>query len=336
MILLISIISLLLHSYAAQSLPTYLYFNGIHQNDDYASITCSPQTQPLTILKNTIKQLAPQARQELINQIVAYQVVEHVLLSRELHLLTKQDLQKLNAIIINKLPIAAEHCYPHYKPGMLRKDSRIKSLFDGYAWEHLEDNDLKTWAEISVRLFFENLTLDALYPLLINQEQAVVNKIYVVYHRPEVIEKSFTDAMLELHDACKNKEDAFSIATRLHFKLVRIHPFCDGNGRTSRLFLNFILMKLGHMPIYVDNKEEYIKLMNNSTVYDYTELRNFIEMRSQKQKIPLNELQKSICVAHADYKQKLTFLYELLIPENSDSSIYLEEISDTVIKYLFT
>jgi Fic family protein len=35
-------------------------------------------------------------------------------------------------------------------------------------------------------------------------------------------------------------------AGQAHFKLVDIHPFVDGNGRTARLLMNFILMKYGY------------------------------------------------------------------------------------------
>jgi Fic family protein len=36
------------------------------------------------------------------------------------------------------------------------------------------------------------------------------------------------------------------IAADLHFELVRIHPFVDGNGRTSRLVMSFWLMQNGY------------------------------------------------------------------------------------------
>lgn len=44
-------------------------------------------------------------------------------------------------------------------------------------------------------------------------------------------------------------------ATLLHGEFVKIHPFIDGNGRTSRLLLNFELMKNGHPPIIIKNEE---------------------------------------------------------------------------------
>lgn len=38
-------------------------------------------------------------------------------------------------------------------------------------------------------------------------------------------------------------------ATYLHAKLIDIHPFADGNGRTARLVQNLYLIALGHPPI---------------------------------------------------------------------------------------
>lgn len=44
-------------------------------------------------------------------------------------------------------------------------------------------------------------------------------------------------------------------ATLLHGEFVKIHPFIDGNGRTSRLLLNFELMKDGYSPIIIKKDE---------------------------------------------------------------------------------
>jgi Fic family protein len=44
-------------------------------------------------------------------------------------------------------------------------------------------------------------------------------------------------------------------ATLLHGEFVKIHPFMDGNGRTSRLLLNFELMKNGYTPVIIKNEE---------------------------------------------------------------------------------
>jgi Fic family protein len=50
-------------------------------------------------------------------------------------------------------------------------------------------------------------------------------------------------------------------AALLHIIFVGIHPFIDGNGRTSRLLLNLELMKNGYPPIVIRN-ENRIKYYN--------------------------------------------------------------------------
>jgi Fic family protein len=50
-------------------------------------------------------------------------------------------------------------------------------------------------------------------------------------------------------------------AALLHIIFVGIHPFIDGNGRTSRLLLNLELMKSGYPPLIIRN-ENRIKYYN--------------------------------------------------------------------------
>ena len=54
-------------------------------------------------------------------------------------------------------------------------------------------------------------------------------------------------------------------ATLIHGEFVKIHPFIDGNGRASRLLLNFELMKNGYPPIIIKNEER-------ATYYDALDL----------------------------------------------------------------
>lgn len=46
------------------------------------------------------------------------------------------------------------------------------------------------------------------------------------------------------------------LAGAVHNMLVRTHPFTDGNGRTSRVIMNWILMKKKYPMFYIDNKEK--------------------------------------------------------------------------------
>ena len=67
-----------------------------------------------------------------------------------------------------------------------------------------------------------------------------------------------TDLMQELIEEYNNNwEDYHPVvrATLLHGEFVKIHPFIDGNGRASRLLLNFELMRNGYTPIIIKNED---------------------------------------------------------------------------------
>lgn len=68
-------------------------------------------------------------------------------------------------------------------------------------------------------------------------------------------------------------------ATLLHGEFVKIHPFVDGNGRTSRLLLNFELMKNGYTPIIIkkENRAEYYEVLDYAhTTMDYGRILKFV------------------------------------------------------------
>ena len=63
-------------------------------------------------------------------------------------------------------------------------------------------------------------------------------------------------------------------AALLHGELVKIHPFVDGNGRTSRLLMNLDLMSGGYVPLIIkkENRLKYYEALDKAhTTNDYTD-----------------------------------------------------------------
>jgi Fic family protein len=52
----------------------------------------------------------------------------------------------------------------------------------------------------------------------------------------------------------------FVLSTMFHHKFEKIHPFMDGNGRTGRMLLNYILLKKEHPPLMIRKKNRLIYL----------------------------------------------------------------------------
>ena len=65
------------------------------------------------------------------------------------------------------------------------------------------------------------------------------------------------------------------VAAMLHYRFVLIHPFDDGNGRVSRLLMNYHLMKNGLPPVVIktDDKKNYLAALNKA---DTGELNAFV------------------------------------------------------------
>jgi len=61
----------------------------------------------------------------------------------------------------------------------------------------------------------------------------------------------------------KNELHPLELAAWCHWKLVRIHPFQDGNGRVARILMNFVLHKNSYAMIDIKTKErqQYIKAL---------------------------------------------------------------------------
>ncbi|HHX70675.1 MAG TPA: hypothetical protein GX708_21815 [Gallicola sp.] len=94
-----------------------------------------------------------------------------------------------------------------------------------------------------------------------------------------------------------NKMDPFEKEARFHIEFIRIHPFEDGNGRTSRLLLNFNLLKQLQAPVIITNDliEYYHDYIRDNDVEGMT---NLFRIQSTKE----NEIMKEL---YGKYNQSM-------------------------------
>lgn len=86
--------------------------------------------------------------------------------------------------------------------------------------------------------------------------------------QPYLIEKQMEDFMARFAQMEAGHAHPVLIAAYLHDELVRIHPFIDGNGRTSRLLMNLYLLRNGYTLVNLkgasEDKLEYYKALELS------------------------------------------------------------------------
>ncbi|HEX3681013.1 MAG TPA: Fic family protein [Bryobacteraceae bacterium] len=73
-------------------------------------------------------------------------------------------------------------------------------------------------------------------------------------------------------------------AFEAHARLVTIHPFKDGNGRTARLLMNLLLMRAGYSPMVIgpEHRVEYLdRLQKLQLENDRSEYERFMYERSE-------------------------------------------------------
>lgn len=87
----------------------------------------------------------------------------------------------------------------------------------------------------------------------------------------------------------KNELNGIELAAWTHAEFVRIHPFLDGNGRTSRLLMNYQLMDKGFLPVSIA-KEDRLAYYNALDQYAaHGELWEFADMIATLEDKQLNK-----------------------------------------------
>jgi len=98
-------------------------------------------------------------------------------------------------------------------------------------------------------LSIHNLILRGIHPEDAGRYRKVQVMIKGSAHMPPqpfLVAKEMEDYFI-WYETNKNKLHPIVLAAEMHERLVTIHPFIDGNGRTSRLVMNLILLQHGYV-----------------------------------------------------------------------------------------
>ena len=100
---------------------------------------------------------------------------------------------------------------------------------------------------------------------------------------PEDVAEEIAELLAELQDISDDK--ALIAAAYFHAKFENIHPFADGNGRTGRLLMNYLLVLHNHPPIVIheEDRRAYFEALESwDSVQDLEPLIAFLKEQTAK------------------------------------------------------
>ncbi len=140
--------------------------------------------------------------------------------------------------------------------------------------------------------------------------------------------------LIEWYNQNKKIIHPVRLAALMHYKLVRIHPFDDSNGRTTRLIMNFILMQNGFAPLVIESKkkDDYLAALNKADVGNIDSFEGYIaEVSARWQELYLKALKGEKIEEAEDFDKEV----EVMKKELQGKEGLKTEISDTIVKEVF-
>lgn len=188
-----------------------------------------------------------------------------------------------------------------------------------YLYEMIEHNKQQTISEVFIRTLHQLVIRE-----IDRQEAGSYRTVNVMITGSDHQPPDVSEVPLKMNDLVKwirehqKKLHPIELAALLHHKLVYIHPFADGNGRTARLAMNLILMHRGYPLVMVlkNDRRRYYRVLSYADKGTYYPLVRFIAQaverslniylkvllpakKSEGKYVPLSEL-----ATHTPYSEK--------------------------------
>jgi len=187
----------------------------------------------------------------------------------------------------NPLPLTEVKQILKSKPAHIR-DSEKEVLNYNQALQHLNEKLEKAQVKLSLDLILkiQKQITEGLLPKFesgkLRGKGVIVNDPRtrkVIYLPPDVKDvREFIDDLIEFVNSNRNEIDPLILAGIFHKQMVIIHPFMDGNGRTTRLATKVLLAEMGLNTFNLFSFENYYN--KNVTRYFQTvgESGNYYEL----------------------------------------------------------
>ena len=159
-----------------------------------------------------------------------------------------------------------------------------------FIFEIVEKKNIEVTDVLKIHKLFYQQT-DPVNAGIYRDKPVFISGMDTILPKPDELKKLMKDFEKNIKKL-KDKLHPIEYAATIHNRLVTIHPFLDGNGRTARLLMNLLLMRDGYSitiipPIY---RAEYIKCADEGNKNKHTEFINFLSCmvyESQKEYLKL-------------------------------------------------
>lgn len=102
-------------------------------------------------------------------------------------------------------------------------------------------------------------------------------------HETPMIMQQWIDNIKVRINSAKSEDDIIQAICESHIEFERIHPYADGNGRTGRLIMIYLLLKNDLYPLVVDKKDKY-KYINFLADQDVLGFVSYVKIAMQQEK----------------------------------------------------
>lgn len=149
----------------------------------------------------------------------------------------------------------------------------------GYLYELIEKGPRQTVSEVLIRNLHKLVVRETESEDAENYRQTNVMITGSDHFPPDSSQiPSAMSKLVEWLRANTPKLHPIELAALIHHKLVYIHPFIDGNGRTARLAMNLILLNLGYPLVVIlkNDRRKYYRVLALADKGGYLPLVSFV------------------------------------------------------------